>query len=90
MLALQAGLNEAYRLPVRLTLPPNATLGTEQMAIDVEIDADRKYRIRVIRPLEIGLGDVELTVVDRKLENGFFGNRADAHNKTSPSGNAEL
>ncbi len=83
--ALQAGVNEAYKLPVRLTLPPNATLGTEQMAMDVEIDADRKYRIRVIRPLEIGLGDVELTVVDRKLENGFLEIEQTLINKTSPA-----
>ncbi len=83
--ALQAGVNEAYRLPVQLTLPPNATLGTEQMAIDVEIDADRKYRLRVIRPLEIGLGDVELTVVDRKLENGLLEIEQTLVNKTSPT-----
>lgn len=82
--ALQVGKNEAFRYPMQITLPPNATLGTVRMAIDVEIDADRKYRIRIYRPMQIGLGDVELTVTDRRLENGFLEIEQTLTNKTSP------
>jgi hypothetical protein len=81
---LQVGQGETFRLPVRITLPPNATLGTRRMAIDVDIDADRKYRLRIYRPLEIGLGDVELTVQDRRLENGLLEIEQTIVNKTSP------
>jgi hypothetical protein len=81
---LQAGRGESYRLPMQITLPPNATLGTERLALDVEIDADRKYRFRVYRPPQIGLGDVELSVIDRRLENGVLEIEQTLTNKTSP------
>ena len=54
------------------------------MAIDLEIDADRKYKIRVYRPLQVGFGDVELPVIDRRLENGFLEIEQTLTNKTSP------
>lgn len=82
---LQVAKNEAFRHPMQITLPPNATLGTVRMPIDVEIDADRKYTIRIYRPIQIGLGDVELIVVDRRLENGLLEIEQTLTNKTSPT-----
>lgn len=81
---LEVGSGEAFRLPIQITLPANATLGTQKLTMDVEIDADRKYRFRVDRPLEIGLGDVEMFVVDRKLENGVLEIEQTLINRTSP------
>ncbi len=81
---LQAGRGESFRLPLQITLPPNATLGTERMAMDVEIDADRKYRFRVYRRLEVGLGDVEMIVTDRQMENGVLEIEQTLINKTAP------
>ncbi|MCA9068245.1 MAG: hypothetical protein KDA84_04945, partial [Planctomycetaceae bacterium] len=82
---LQVAKGEAFRYPLQITLPPNATLGTVRMAIDVELDADRKYKIRIYRPIQIGLGDVELVVVDRRLEDGFLKIEQTLINKTSPT-----
>ncbi len=81
---LHAGRGEEYRLPIQITLPPNATLGIETLTMEVEIDADRKYRFRVVRPLQIGLGDVVMTVVDRRLENGLLEIEQTLINKTAP------
>jgi len=82
---IQVGRGEKFRLPAQITLPPHATLGTELIPIDVDLDADRKYRIRLYRPLEIGLGDVELNVVDRRLDNDILEIEQTLINKTAPA-----
>ncbi|MEX0717965.1 MAG: hypothetical protein WD066_15330 [Planctomycetaceae bacterium] len=67
---IQAAAGEEFRLPVYLTLPPNATLGVDFATIDFEIVADRPYRFRVHRPYQVGLGDMGIAVVDRVLDDG--------------------
>jgi hypothetical protein len=67
---LQVAAQGTFRFPVSLTLPTHASLGQQDMAIDFRIVADRPYRFRVYRDYKVGLGDVVLKVVDRKLPDG--------------------
>lgn len=68
--SLNKAAGEKFRQEMLITLPSNASLGTELMAIDFDIFADRHYRFRVHRPYEVGLGDVLVDVIDRKLDDG--------------------
>ncbi|MBT6495923.1 MAG: hypothetical protein HOL01_15360 [Planctomycetaceae bacterium] len=67
---IQLGPGEKLNLPMELSIPPNTSLGNAVLAIDFEIDADIVHNFRVYRPIEIGLGDVFMHVVDRKLPDG--------------------
>jgi hypothetical protein len=68
--ALHMGAQEQFRLPLLLTLPHDASQGDERLSIDFSITADRPYHFRVYRPLHVGLGDVQLQVFEKKLEDG--------------------
>jgi len=67
---LTAARDESLNLPMTLTLPADASLGTEKILIDFDIVADRRYQFRVERPYQVGLGDISLQVADRKLDDG--------------------
>ncbi|MEX1231362.1 MAG: hypothetical protein WEB58_14040, partial [Planctomycetaceae bacterium] len=62
---LQVAAGEAFRLPLRLTLPPNTGLGKEEVSIDFEITADRPYIFRVHYNYQVGLGDVTMRIIER-------------------------
>lgn len=67
-----------------VTLPLLVTLGPQWTALDFELEADRLYRFRVFRPYTIGLGDVEIHVVDRKLANGQLEVELELRNNIEP------
>ncbi|MGA2034450.1 MAG: hypothetical protein ABSG68_19565 [Thermoguttaceae bacterium] len=52
-------------LPLEIALLPNALTGRQSLHLDFEIQADRAYRFRVHRSLEVGLGDVLLEAAAR-------------------------
>lgn len=81
---LQLGPGEEFRLPVAFSLPPYATLGTEQVALEFEIDADRKYRFDSLQPYQVGLGDVLIEVHDRRLPDGRLEIEQTVVNQTTP------
>jgi len=61
---------EAIRLPMVVTLPSEASLGRVNLWVHFTINADHRYRFRVRRPYQIGLGDVTIDVQERFLANG--------------------
>ncbi|QDT40441.1 hypothetical protein Pan241w_04980 [Gimesia alba] len=78
------GTGEDYRLETFMTLPSNASLGKKDVSIDFEIFAERKYSIRVHRPYHVGLGDIVVNVVDKKLEGNVLEVEQIIVNNTSP------
>ncbi len=75
---------EKVRLPFILTLPSDASLGTEQLYVDFDITADRRYRFRVRQSYQVGLGDIILEVHDRKLKDGRLEIEQVIINRTDP------
>ncbi|MDA0832435.1 MAG: hypothetical protein O2955_10305 [Planctomycetota bacterium] len=61
----QIAPGEEYRLPLRLTLPPNTGQGIEDVTVDFDINADVRYVFRVYYRYQVGLGDVTMRVVER-------------------------
>jgi hypothetical protein len=78
------GAGENYRLETFMTLPSNASLGKKDVSIDFEIFAERKYSIRVHRPYHVGLGDIVIKVVDKKLEGNLLEVEQIIINNTEP------
>ncbi|WP_145364665.1 hypothetical protein [Stratiformator vulcanicus] len=78
------GPGEAFRLPVGLSLPPNASLGTTPVELEFSVVGDRPYRFTVRRTLEVGFGDLHLLVTDRKLNDGLLEIEQKITNRTSP------
>ncbi len=81
---LQMGAGDKLKLPMDITLSPNASLGKEPVSIDFNIQADRRYRFRVYRNFEVGLGDVIVKVTDKKLADGSLEVEQVIVNNTSP------
>lgn len=81
---LTMGAGETFNLPVYLTLPPNARMGAQTMSFEFRIVADRPYRFRVYRPYQVGLGDVSIEVIDRKLPDGRLEIEQIVTNRTNP------
>lgn len=81
-IALEAG--ESVRLPTHLRLPHNANLGEQPTSWDFKITADRTYRFRVHRPYTIGLEDLQLEVIDRRLPDGRLEIEQVLTNRTDP------
>lgn len=79
-----AGAGEDYRLETFMTLPTNASLGKKDVSIDYEIAAERLYSIRVHRPYHVGLGDIVINVVDKKIEGNMLEVEQIIINNTSP------
>lgn len=79
-----AGAGEDYRLETFMTLPTNASLGRKDVSIDYEISAERLYSIRVHRPYRVGLGDIVIKVVDKKIEGNVLEIEQIIINNTSP------
>ena len=66
----QLGANETFEQAVVIGLPFDASQGTQMVAIDFDVNADRHYRFRAYRPYELGLGDVELEVLSNLTPDG--------------------
>lgn len=81
---IQVATGEKFELPMLLTLPANASLGAEELIIDFDIAADRPYKIRVHRPYQVGMGDIQIEVKDRKLPDGRLELEQIITNGTSP------
>jgi hypothetical protein len=82
---LQVAAGEKFRLPMRIVLPPNASLGQQDVSIDFDIVADRQYKFRVMHTYEVGLGNIGMQVVDRKLPDGRLEIEQLIKNSTSPA-----
>jgi hypothetical protein len=67
---IQLAAGEQFRLPMVLSFPPNSSLGSFNASIDFDIAADRPYKFTVHRQFQLGLGDISLEVIDRKLPDG--------------------
>lgn len=78
------GPGEQFSLPMVLTIPANTSLGNAVLTIDFELDADTLHKFRVHRPIEIGLGDVFMHVIDRKLPDGRVEIEQIIVNRTNP------
>ncbi len=79
-----AATNETFRLPVFLTLPNDANLGDSVMKLTFQVTADRPYNFDVLCPYQVGLEDVTLEVIDRKLPNGQLEIEQVVKNNTNP------
>ena len=77
--ALAAG--EKFDVPITLELPSNTSLGNQRIVLDFVMSP---YAFRVYRDYEVGLGDVVLSVVDSKLENGDLQIKQLIDNYTKP------
>lgn len=67
---LRAAADEELRFPMRITVPNNASQGEVPVTIEFQIAADRTYTFRVHRVFRVVMGDVAISVVDRKLNDG--------------------
>lgn len=67
---LAAGAEQ--RVPFNLTFPFDAATGPQDVQVELEIAADRRYVFSTNRPIELGLGDVRLSVVTRRDERGML------------------
>ncbi len=82
--SINVAANEAFRLPTEITLSDDASLGDADIQIDFQVLADRPEHIEVVRTLGVGLGDVEIDVIDRKLEDGRLELEQIVINNTKP------
>jgi hypothetical protein len=77
--SLAAG--EKLDCPITLELPSNTSLGSQRIVLEFVMPP---YSFRVYRDYEVGLGDVVLSVVDSKLENGDLQIKQLIDNHTKP------
>jgi hypothetical protein len=75
------GAGEKFDLPITLELPSNTSQGGQRIVLDFAMSP---YAFRVYRDYEVGLGDVVLSVVDTKLENGDLQIKQLIDNYTKP------
>jgi hypothetical protein len=80
----QSAAGEKWRLPTLLTFPNRAPLGRFRVKIDFEIIADRTYRFAVHRDYQLGIGDVDMQVVGRRLPDGRLELEQTITNTTDP------
>ena len=81
---LSVAKGEPFRLPMILTLPSDASLGIQTIQVDFDIVADRRYQFRVERSYQVGLGDLTVEVMDRRLEDGRLEIEQVITNRTDP------
>jgi hypothetical protein len=61
---------EPLAQPLQIILPPSAAAGRQQLQVDFELQADVPHRFRVFRFIEVGLGDLAITVSSRLDDRG--------------------
>lgn len=81
---LQLPAGEAYDLPVNLLLPTTARMGEVRMVFEFDITADQNYRFKVHQKYQVGLGDVTIDVIDRRLPDGRLEIEQIVKNQTTP------
>ncbi len=69
-LRFKLGPGESQTGELAILLGPAATNGQKKVGIDVDLTAGRRYRFRIFRTLEVGLGDVTSEVTTRIDEHG--------------------
>ncbi len=67
---LRLAAGEAFRIPFNVSLPTDASLGTHDLELDFEIQADRSYQFVVKRQILVGLGELEIEVTGQPLPDG--------------------
>jgi hypothetical protein len=77
--ALASG--EKFDIPITLELPSNTSQGGQRLVLEFAMPP---YAFRVYRDYEVGLGDVVLSVVESKQENGDLQVRQFIDNNTKP------
>jgi len=75
------GAGEKLDIPITLELPSNTSQGNQRLVLEFAMS---QYSFRVYRDYEVGLGDVVLSVVDTKLENGDLQVKQLIDNNTKP------
>lgn len=82
---LRLAAGEPFRLPTMLTLPADASLGSHDLAIEFDLQADRPYRFTLKRELVVGLGDIDIEVAENRLPDGRLEVVQTITNRTSPT-----
>ncbi|MBX3449660.1 MAG: hypothetical protein KF777_08885 [Planctomycetaceae bacterium] len=80
----QVAAGEAYARPFTMVIPAQVTLGEHLIAMNVELMTDRLHKFRVYRRYQVGLGDVEIEVIDRRLPDGRLEIEQIVTNRTKP------
>ncbi|QDU82861.1 hypothetical protein Pla110_46240 [Polystyrenella longa] len=72
--SISLAVGEKKRLPFNLHLPDNVSMGIHDTLIDLKIQADTlPYTLSLQLPYQVGLGDIEIEVVDvRTSDNGLI------------------
>jgi hypothetical protein len=65
------GAGEPFDMSFR-TLLKEAAYGRQPVRIDFDIEADRRYRFSVWRDIQVGLGDIEISVKSHLNESGHL------------------
>ena len=63
---------EGLSQPIRIVLQQDANSGPQPLQIDVEMTADRSYRFRIYRTLQLGLDDVKIEMTTRLRDDGIL------------------
>jgi len=61
---------ETLNQPFEVTLPLDAVTGRQDMHVEFDLMADRRYQFQVLRPVEVGTNDVYVKVSSRLNERG--------------------
>lgn len=88
--SLTVPAGEAFRLPTAIQLPEDASLGTIDATLEFQVVGDKPERIEIVRPLEVGLGDVVVDVKHRKLPDGRLEIEQILINNTNPEETLEF
>jgi hypothetical protein len=67
---LRLAAGETFRIPFNVSLPTDASLGTHDLELDFELQADRSYQFVVRRQILVGLGELEIEVTGNPLPDG--------------------
>jgi hypothetical protein len=67
---LKMGAGEKAQQILELTVPSTASCGRESLRFDFDVQAGRHYQFSVGRPIELGLGDVQLELASHLNSKG--------------------
>ncbi len=69
-ISFKLAAGETQQLPLEITMPFDTVNGPQDVRLEFDISADRRYRFSVYRTITIGLDDVTLDVATRLNEQG--------------------
>jgi hypothetical protein len=61
---------EQGHLPFEVVFPPSASCGTMHVQLEFDVATDVRHRFTMVRELELGLGDLEIELSSRLLDDG--------------------